>query len=514
MSARHQMKGLLVLLMLLVLGACSNPDSSTPVAGGGGGDQVAEGGIGGSGSGTASGYGSIWVGGNRHFPIAPDAVVNLDGEPVAPSSVDAIGQGIPLGITLEYLLADDANADLTSGTAIALDAWHQVIGPVTSVAPLTVLGQPVLVTADTLLSNVPGDDVALLQVGDLVAVGGLETGYGSIRATRLEKRAVAPLNWQLLGRISDLDASQFRIRDQWIDRNGITTEQCSAPLANDIKVVVQATEPVAFTGGDVLDTAWRVICQPEGLSLFASRSSVPAQVPAAFDGVITGIQLLPLEISLNGQSVSVAALVDAGLATLGSLALGARVEVEGTLDTATGVITATKLTARDPLVTIEAPIDALVANLLSVLGLDALVVPGVTDFSSLSAGEQASLRGFLDSAGQLYLNAGVSLGGADPANVSLAGPVTAVDTLAGTFSVAGVPFDTATADNLVVDTVDGLLQVIELGTCVLDPLLPLLPCPDSDPSAFLGTLDTGTPAEISSSTFNGTLLQGGDVVLR
>lgn len=511
MSARQFYVGLVALLASLVLAGCSSPESASSSSGGG---QVAEGGIGGSGSGTASGYGSIWIGGNRHFPVADDAVVTLDGQPVAANSINATGQGLPLGITLEYLLADDANADLTEGTAIALEAWHQVIGPVTSVSPLTVLGQPVLVTSDTLLSNVPSDDVAQLQIGDQVAVGGLPTSFGSVRATRLEKLSVAPLNWQVIGRVEALDANQFSIRDQIISLAGIATENCDAGLANGDKVVVQASVPGSFTSGDVLDTAWRLICQPEGLSLFAGRTDVPAQLPAAVDGVITDIDLLALTISLDGQPVDLSGTVEFLLATLSDLALGLRVEVEGTLDTATGVISAERLTARDPLVSISAPIDDLVGMLVSVLGLDAVIVPGVVDLDVLSAGEQVSLRGFLDSAGQIYIVAGESLGAANPADISISGPISAVDNLAGTFSVAGVPHDVATADNLLVETVDGLVTVIELGTCLLNPLLPLLPCPDTDTSDFLDTLVIGSPAQISSATSTGTLLQGGDVLLQ
>lgn len=511
MSARQMYVGLVALLVSLVLAGCSSPESASSSSGGG---QVAEGGIGGSGSGTASGYGSIWIGGNRHFPVADDAVVTLDGQPVAANSINATGQGLPLGITLEYLLADDANADLTEGTAIALEAWHQVIGPVTSVSPLTVLGQPVLVTSDTLLSNVPNDNVADLQIGDQVAVGGMPTSFGSVRATRVEKLSVAPLNWQVLGRVEGLSANQFSIRDQIIDRAGLSTENCTDGLANGDKVVVQASVPGSFTGGDVLDTGWRLICQPEGLGLFAGRADVPAQLPAAVDGVITDIDLLALTISLDGQPVDLSGTVEFLLATLSDLALGVRIEVEGTLDTATGVIRAEKLTARDPLVRITAPIDDLVGTLLSVLGLDAVIVPGVTDLESLAPGEQVSLRGFLDSAGQLYVVAGNSLGAADPADISLAGPISAVDNLAGTFFVAGVPFDVATADNLVVETVDGLVEVIELGACLLNPLLPLLPCPDTDTSDFLDTLVIGSPAQISNATSTGTLLQGGDVLLQ
>src|SRR5690606_23840253 len=186
------------------------------------------------------------------------------------------------------------------------------------------------------------------------------------------------------------------IREQVISLAGIATENCDAALANGDKVVVQASVPASFTAGDSLDTAWRVICQSEGLGLFADRTDLPAQLPAAVDGVITDIDLLAETISLDGQPVDLSGSLDFLLATLSDLSLGLRVEVGGTLDTATGVITAERLTARDPLVSISAPIDQLVGTLVSVLGLDAVIVPGVIDFDSLTAGEQVSLSGFLD----------------------------------------------------------------------------------------------------------------------
>src|SRR5690606_41295699 len=116
MSARQMYVGLVAMLVSLVLAGCSSPEGASSSPGGG---QVAEGGIGGSGSGTASGYGSIWIGGNRHFPFADDAVVTLVCEPVAADSINVVFQGLMYGIKLEYLLADDVYADLTEGTAIA-----------------------------------------------------------------------------------------------------------------------------------------------------------------------------------------------------------------------------------------------------------------------------------------------------------------------------------------------------------------------------------------------------------
>lgn len=495
----------------LILAGCGNPDATSSPSTGEprDGNEVAEGGIGGSGSGTASGYGSIWVGGNRHFPIADDAIVRLDGRPVAANSVNAEGQGLPLGITLEYLLAEDASDDLMQGTAIAIEAWHQVIGPVTSVAPLTVLGQPVFTTADTLLS-VPHGDPALLQPGDLVAVAGMPNSFGSVRATRLSLLNDAPLDWQIIGRVADLDASGFRIRDQRINLDGVALENCDSSLRNGNKVVVQASASTAFVSGENLQTAYRLICQPEGLSLFASNRSAPTQIPAAFDGVITDIQLLPLAISLGGQLVDLEGLA-ADVDTLRDLALGARIEVDGMLDTRTGVISATRLSARDPLVRMEAPLESIVSDVISVLGQTALIIPGAVDTTQLSNNDQVAISFFAGSTGQLFAMSALILGSSDDQDILLHGEISAVDSANGTFSVSGIPFDVASADTLLVETEDGATTLIEEGLCLLEPILP---CPTTDTTEFLNSLEPGTRAEISNASFDGALLRHGEVRLR
>lgn len=110
-----------------------------------------------------------------------------------------------------------------------------------------------------------------------------------------------------------------------------------------------------------------------------------------------------MTISLDGQLVNLESLLATGINTLRDLALGARIEVDGILDTRTGVITATRLTARDPLVRIEAPLEQIVGDLISVLGQTALLVPGAGDAQAFSGDEQMAISAFTDSAGQILL---------------------------------------------------------------------------------------------------------------
>ena len=101
----------LISSLLLALAGCSDPDSRVSEGGiGGSGDgNVAEGGIGGSGSGTTTGYGSIYINDARHYQIAEDALVYLDGELINPATINPVGAGLPLGLVAEFLLGEDVN---------------------------------------------------------------------------------------------------------------------------------------------------------------------------------------------------------------------------------------------------------------------------------------------------------------------------------------------------------------------------------------------------------------------
>ncbi|MCC1497098.1 DUF5666 domain-containing protein [Alcanivorax sp. 1008] len=497
--------------LLLMLVGCSDPGSTRVTEGGIGGSgdgDVAEGGIGGSGSGTTTGYGSLYVNEHRYYQIAEDALIWLDGELVAPNTINPTGQGLPLGLVAEFVLGEDANVEMTSGTIRKLVANHNVIGPITSLEPLAVLGQPVRTSADTLLDNVV---LANLLAGQDIKVAGQRDQTGQIRASRIASAPAAPF-WQLTGRIEDKDMHGFSIGDQRIEilSPAIT---CDGPLTNGQQVLVRAQPQAGFSKGDALSGVTEVLCLADGLSLFGEDA--PATLPATADGYITGIHLsagsgLPVQISLNGQIVDLTNVLPVLFATLASLELGTRLEVDGVLDTATGVLEARRLQLRDELDLFEiiAPLVRLEDGTVMVLGQPLIGLP-VGDGSvldGLTDGSTALLTGFINGDGLVVVK-GETV--ADQL-VSLRGAIQTIDAPAGQFIVAGIPFllDSANSINLLGE--DGVLVSL-LDTILCNDLLPLLCPPGSGPQVDDSLI--GMLADISDSSAVTGGLEGGDLIL-
>lgn len=422
MTAVLRLQALFVLLALVLAAGCEVEDlasggmgGSGGGSGGSGGDgQYAEGGMGGSGSGTTSDYGSLWVGEHRYFRIHENARVTLDGDEVEPDSIGEDLQGIPLGINVEYTLAagdEEHPASADSGLINVLRAHHRAIGPVTREEPLEVLGQPVLINGRTFVEGLPDEDPEALEKGDVVQVAGHANAYGSIRATRVAKPDALPSEWRVRGRISDLedDDAGFHIGEQRFQVNGAPINDCEEGLEAGTPVLVRAAPETGYESGDSL-VPLEIRCLPEGLSLFReyqqeSGEQLPGEMPAAVDGVITGLELDELlMLNLDGQRVKVdpASLLELLGGTLEQLRIGGRLEVHGTLDTETGVVTAEWIELQDPPIDLSAPLsEGLIGTVVeNVAGLSASVVPGLEDPLELVSGDvitetEAHLTGFL-----------------------------------------------------------------------------------------------------------------------
>lgn len=521
------------LALLLALGGCGGSSSSSGQASGGmggsgsGSGQYAEGGMGGSGSGTSSGYGSIYLNDNRrHYPIDPNADVFLDGQRVAPDSINHVDEGLPLGMTLEFLLAGDANATLTGGTAIRIRADHRVIGPVTDTEPLEVLGQPVLVTSETVLEGLTVSGVDNLAVGDRLKVDGLVNAAGTIRATRLEAPATLPAEWQLMGRAKNVNpsGSYLEIGGQAVELVNATKVNCDtgSPVETG-RVLIRAMADSNFQPGDTLVNTLTVECLPEGLSLFADNPPVQkGLLPATVDGIITGAPDLDLSdgkitLDLNGQQVLVQLdqLSEVLFGTLDQLKLGSRIEVDGTLDLQSGVIQARSIRFRDPLVKIQAPIDGgILGELLLTLGIEVRSTPATASSSFFTTGpdtgKQVLIEGFATDDRAVYAERILDIGTADASNVSLLAPVTDVDDSLDRVGLLGSVFDTTTvtANDIELADITGTVTGTLCGLLGF-----ILDC--SAPAPELeGTVYPGYQADLSGATWNAaeSRLESGNLI--
>jgi hypothetical protein len=149
-----------------------------------------------------------------------------------------------------------------------------------------------------------------------------------------------------------------------------------------------------------------------------------------------------------------------------------------------------------------------------VLGQTALIIPGAANTGNFSDGARISISAFTDSLGQLFVTSAQIDDSAAKQDILLHGEISAVNSVSGTFSVAGIPFNAASADSLRIKTVDGVITLIEAGLCLAQSDLPLFPCANTDTTEFLNGLAPGSYVEISNAWYDGALLQGGEVLLR
>lgn len=354
------------------------------------GDEFANGGIGGSGSGTVSDYGSIIFNGigenGREFQVEAHTLLTLDGVQIP--FVDGRSE-LPLGAAAEFLIGEDVEENMTGGTATAIRAFHQVIGPITNLSPLEVFGQEVVIEDGTVLGDrsdclVDPDNLTLDTV---IAVAGAVDQNGKIKATRFvdaECDAVTT-EWKIRGRVANSAANEFTIGGQSITALGTIYTNCPAPLPlpNEQKVLI--TTPRGIPADSL--NANEVECLNEGLTILNSLSEVPDNLPVSYSGVITDGPALPLVdflangsviLEIDGQQVRISALnLEVVTGTLGIDALlqalipGARIDVDGTLGS-DGIINAKHVSLLDDLTSIITDIlDGLLGGLVHTSGENA-----------------------------------------------------------------------------------------------------------------------------------------------
>lgn len=530
MSVKVQTLSALFALLMLVSGC----DPSTQVGGGGiggsgtgpGGGTVAEGGIGGSGSGTTTGYGSIYINDQRHYQIAENALIYLDGVQLHANTINPTGKGLPLGLITEFLLDEDVNEDVTQGTIIAMEAHHQIIGAITSLEPLKVLHQRVHINADSQLNGINLADLAL---GDVVQVAGLRDRQGKLRATRL---AIADegASWQLIGRISDLNGSQFKLDEQSIKLLPSAQKDCSTPLSNNMKVLVRSPQQAGFSAGDSLNAVNYVRCLGDGLNgsierlkqrLPASNEPLPTSLPATTAGFISELSLLSggnlLEVKIDGQRVDVSSVLPLLLDTVASLSLGSHIEVDGVLDTTTGVLKAKRLILRDELklFKIIAPVMQLADGTLTLLGQEILGLPQSDGslFAGLTEGDTIELLGFIVdglSSESLHYAFSAKKLTSPPAHISIRSVIKDVHSSTEDILIGAIPFSLNTVSSISLLGQNGILTPVTdlLDTLVCKILLPFL-CPKKDQPPELD----GMLGELKYSSWNNGQPSGGELTI-
>ena len=345
---------LLISLATLVVAACGGGGGSAsgPVAGI---DRL------GVSVGTVTGFGSIIVNGVRYD--VSSASFDIDDDSTG-SGQDDLSVGDVVAVTFE------TGSPTVAQSVIGDEA---VEGPVNSVNPtagrLVVAGQTVLTDASTSYDNSNGlRSLADIQPGNFVEVSGFLDANGTIRATRIEKKAAAG-ETEVHGLVSGKTANTFMINDLSVNYTAVPAiiddSFPGGSFNNGDFVEVKGTN---FAGATLLATK----VEPDGVGVGEGGEGIELEDfdAAEIEGFITRFRS-PTDFDVAGIPVRTDGSTAFEGGSAADLALNVKVEVEGDFD-GQGVVVANKVDIRRGndlrVVALVDAVDA-GANTLSLLGV-------------------------------------------------------------------------------------------------------------------------------------------------
>ncbi len=341
-------------------------------------------------AGPITGFGSVIINGIR-FNSSTARVANDDDE--AQSETD-LKLGMVAEVDAGEITRDSTGSH---GDAKAIHFRSAIIGPVnaidTATRLLVVLGQTVDVSNTTVFGDSLPNGPFSISVGDVLEIFGmLDTNTGHFLATRIESKPNAPF-FKLRGVVSNLDttAHTFMIGGETISYAGLAADQVPADLANGllVRVKLQTTQvngtwvatqlkdavrrmadgneaelkglvtsvmsPTQFSVNGIAVDASNARFRPDGATIvlgaevevegtasngviMATKVSIETEQEdelAGFEmhGAISTIDTVNKNFVLRGVTVDYSGSVAFQNGMISDLAVGARVEVKGTLST-------------------------------------------------------------------------------------------------------------------------------------------------------------------------------------
>ena len=408
---------------LLALAAC----------GGGSGPDLG-GGIGGTGKpilrvGPVTAVNDLTVGGVK-FDTA-EANVLISGTVATPADIQ-------VGMVARVSGTDDGGV-AAADTIVIDEVVKGILEAKVDATTLTVQGQTVLVDASTLYG--PGISPASpdgLSIGDPLEIYGLVRSAGVATAVRIE-RELSLSEFRLQGYAASVDqgSSKFSIGTQVIDYLGADTSDLVGGHPTNGQLVEVRALNVLNGLGELQATEVKA----------EDLDDTPDNDDTEIEGFIQAVNS-PTQFVVAGVTVNTNASTVYEGGTAVDVVVGARVEVEGAL--ASGAITARAVEFKSDGVRIEADIETVVGNTITLVGL-----PGL----SVTVNALTEYEGNASSLGDLLPGDHVRIGGgvtgatsaiateidersADP-DISLRGPVSASPGPSDpTLSILGILIDT------------------------------------------------------------------------
>ena len=300
---------------------------------------------------------------------------------------------------------------------------------------LVVLGQTVISDGATTVSNVK---LANILLGDELEVSGVVAVNGDIVASFIEKKSALD-EYKVIGKISQVTATQFTMGSLIVDYASATLSDFDSGMVVDGDVLEVKALPSGFTSPNQLEAI-----EVEQLPLLTVGSDVQVRVEGFIDRFdsSTDFSVQSAPIVTDGGTTYQNGSVD-------SLALGVKVQIEGTADSSGGILAQRVTIQPTKTLRAEGNIEAIdqAPRRITVLGLSFLLrdLTELDDdssaekeplvFADLAIGDEVEVRGYLDGANVVA----TSIEREDLEDrARLRGLLTAIDLEAATLDVQGV----------------------------------------------------------------------------
>jgi hypothetical protein len=169
---------------------------------------------------------------------------------------------------------------------------------------------------------------------------------------------------------------------------------------------------------------------------------VPLRRIQGFVSTVDGERFTLGGLGAEGQTVNLTGATTFRNGTREDLVTGVKVEVTGRFNTTTGVLTANRVSFREARVRIEAPLQAVSAETLQVLGITVQGSGLVADEDNVLGGGRSGIdvevRGFRDRNGDVFATEIRDRGAAGNRDLRLRGPVDQGSIVEPNFSILGV----------------------------------------------------------------------------